>query len=401
MTTPNTTSTTSTAMVQLTHTITKSRLSSPPPMSRVTRTTAPVGMATPISQDLIWPGHTDIQGTSLFPQDDDPATVAAGGLDPEERWEIHHPYDIPAVRRPTMETPDNLRRLTECEALVESLQTMEYLTEFPTLEERQDYRRFPFRYGEPNYHLSRLKRPGDNGQRRREGEDRPPNGRLPPGRNNRRSGIGYRGFMSPMRRVADAAQRTPEAQYSEGTETQRRPQTMSDTQYINEDRDSTPRPTPPSEERTPTTREPYSNQWEDNSREPEIIVECVPLLNGGPPTSQNEPEAISRSVVVFTTAPITTTETTTIESASIPSTPQVHSTGIGERITTSRPICLPVEDPQIHCPVCHVVDCMIHNLRHRYCMNCGQRLLGPYACPNERECPEPLSTVHPISCNRL
>ena len=33
-----------------------------------------------------------------------------------------------------------LRRLAESEALVESLQTMEYLTEFPTLEERRDFR---------------------------------------------------------------------------------------------------------------------------------------------------------------------------------------------------------------------------------------------------------------------
>ena len=143
MTTPNTTIniprmdlTVSTSTVQLTHTITETRLSSPPTMSRVTRTTAPMGTATPVSQDLIWPGHPDTQGTSLFPQDDDPATVAAGGLDTEERWKIHHQYDIPGIRRPTMETPDNLRRLTECEALVESLQTMEYLTEFPTLEER-------------------------------------------------------------------------------------------------------------------------------------------------------------------------------------------------------------------------------------------------------------------------
>ena len=55
-------------------------------MSRVTRTTAAIGIATPISQDLIWPGHPDIQGTSLFPQDDDPATVAAGGLDLKERY---------------------------------------------------------------------------------------------------------------------------------------------------------------------------------------------------------------------------------------------------------------------------------------------------------------------------
>ena len=102
----------------------EARLLSPPPVFRITATTAPVGMAAPISQDLIWPGHPDIQGTSLFPQDDDPSTVAAGGLDPEERWKIHHPYDIPGARRPTMETPDNLQRLAECEALVESLQTM-------------------------------------------------------------------------------------------------------------------------------------------------------------------------------------------------------------------------------------------------------------------------------------
>ena len=66
----------STSTVQSTHTITETRLSSPPAMSRVTGTTAPIGMATPISQDLIWPGHPDIQGTSFFPQDD-PATVAA------------------------------------------------------------------------------------------------------------------------------------------------------------------------------------------------------------------------------------------------------------------------------------------------------------------------------------
>ena len=116
----------------------RTRPSSPPTVSRMMETTTPIGMATPIAQDLIWPGHPDIQGTSLFPRDDDPSTVAAGGLDPDERWKIHHPYDILGVRRPTMDTPDNLRRLAETEALVESLQTMEYLTEFPTLEERRD-----------------------------------------------------------------------------------------------------------------------------------------------------------------------------------------------------------------------------------------------------------------------
>ena len=118
----------------------RTRPTSPPPVPRETPTTTPIGMATPIAPDLIWPSHPDIQGTSLFPQDDDPSTVAAGGLDPKERWKIHHPYDIPGVRRPTMDTPDNLRRLAESEALVESLQTMEYLTEFPALEERRNFR---------------------------------------------------------------------------------------------------------------------------------------------------------------------------------------------------------------------------------------------------------------------
>ena len=118
----------------------RTRISSPPIVSRMTATTTPIGTATPIAQDLIWPGHPDIQETNLFPRVDDPSTVAAGGLDPKERWKIHHPYDIPRVRRPTMDTPDNLRRLAESEALVESLQTMECLTEFPTLEERRDFR---------------------------------------------------------------------------------------------------------------------------------------------------------------------------------------------------------------------------------------------------------------------
>ena len=153
-------------------------------------TTTPIGMATPIAQDLIWSGHPDIQGTSLFPQVDDLSTVAAGGLDPEERWKIHHPYDIPGVRRPTMDTPDNLRRLAESEALVESLQTMEYITEFPTLEERRDFRRFPPRYGDPHYYPSRLKKNGDGRPRRREGEERIPTVGSLPERETRRNGSG-------------------------------------------------------------------------------------------------------------------------------------------------------------------------------------------------------------------
>ena len=92
---------------------------------------------------------------------------------------------------------------------------------------------------------------------------------------------------------------------------------MIDTQNIDEDRDSTPRLTPQPEERMPTTRELYSNQWEDNNREPEIIMESVPLLNGGPPSSWNELETIPGNVAVSTPTLITTTGATKIESASI------------------------------------------------------------------------------------
>ena len=317
-------------------------------------------MATPISQDLIWPGHPDIQGTSLFPQDDDPSTVAAGGLDPEERWKIHHPYDIPGVRRPTMDTPSNLRRLAESEALMESLQTMEYLTKFPSLEERRDFRRFPPRYGDPHYHPSRLKRNGDNGPRKRESEERSPTDRPPPGRDNRRIGIEYGSFMSPMRRVAEAACRTPEAHYTDNVDISRESQEMIDTPHVDEERDSAPRHFFPTERNVPITNE----QWEVNNKEPEIIVEKIPLLNGVLPTSQGAIETIPENTVVTTTTPITTTRTMPIASVSTSSTPQVSSTGIEEGISNIGPICLPEEDPQIPCPVCDVIDCMIHNPRH-------------------------------------
>ena len=73
------------------------------------------------------------------PQEDDPMTQVAGGLNLDERWKVFHPYDIPGVRRSTMDTPENIRRMSESEALVESVQTMEYLNEFPPMGERRDF----------------------------------------------------------------------------------------------------------------------------------------------------------------------------------------------------------------------------------------------------------------------
>ena len=101
----------------------------------------------------------------------------------------------------------------------------------------------------------------------------------------RRTGIGHRGFMSPMRRVAEAAHRTPEAQYTDNMEVPRKSHEMIDTHHMDEERNSTLRQIFPTERNIPTTSGQHSNQWDDDNREPEVIVEHVALLNGGPSNS--------------------------------------------------------------------------------------------------------------------
>ena len=203
-----------------------------------------------------------------------------------------------------------------------------------------------------------------------------------------RIGVGCGGFMSPMRRVVEAARRTPEAHYTNNGDAPRESQEMTDARQVDGEGDSPLRQLSPIERNIPTTNE----QWEDN-REPEIIREQIPLLNGVLPTSRGELERTSETIGVTTMTPITTTRTIPMVSVSISSTPQVSSTGIEEGISTIGPICLPEEDPQIPCLVCGV-DCMIHNPRYRYCMNCGQRLLGPHTCLNELENLEPHVKQH-------
>ena len=67
-----------------------------------------------------------------------------------QEWRVLHPFDLPGVRFPTDTMPPNQRRLAENNALVELIQTTEYLDDVPTWGQ-QDYRLYPLQYGDPFY----------------------------------------------------------------------------------------------------------------------------------------------------------------------------------------------------------------------------------------------------------
>ena len=90
---------------------------------------------------------------------------------------------------------------------------MEYLTEFPTLEERRDFRRFPPRYGDPHYHPSRLKKHDDGRSRRRPGDERTSIFGSSSDREPRRNALGQGGFMSPMQQLAEAVRSSISTRY--------------------------------------------------------------------------------------------------------------------------------------------------------------------------------------------
>ena len=57
-------------------------------------------------------------------------------------WRVLHLFELPGVRFPTETMPPNQRRLAENDALVELIQTAEYLDDVPTWGQR-DYRFYP------------------------------------------------------------------------------------------------------------------------------------------------------------------------------------------------------------------------------------------------------------------
>ena len=79
-------------------------------------------------------------------------------------WRVLHLFDLPGVRFPTDTMPPNYRRLAENDALVELIQTTEYLDDVPTWGQR-DYRLYPPQYGDPFY---RGRGRGGRGERKRE-----------------------------------------------------------------------------------------------------------------------------------------------------------------------------------------------------------------------------------------
>ena len=81
-------------------------------------------------------------------------------------WRVLHPFDLPGVRFPTDTMPPNYRRLAENDALVEIIQTTEYLDDVPTWGQR-DYRLYPPQYGDPFYR-GRGRGRGRGGRGRRE-----------------------------------------------------------------------------------------------------------------------------------------------------------------------------------------------------------------------------------------
>ena len=111
--------------------------------------------------------------------------------------------------------------------------------------------------------------------------------------------------------------------------------------------------------------------------EPVIIPVSEPVLNGGPPMCNRTPTPIHMEIPGREREERISLSPRREDSLSTEN--QRTETIQDSREVTS---VLPSEDLHIPCPICEVIDCMIHNPHHRYCMDCGCRLLGPHICPN-------------------
>ena len=112
--------------------------------------------ATATCRPWMWVQHVS-EGWTNGPPPDGTGSAESGLSEPSlleegvpenlcHKWRVLHPFEIPEVRFPTDNTPPNQRRLTENDALVELIQTTEYLKDKPMWGQR-DYQFFPHRYG--------------------------------------------------------------------------------------------------------------------------------------------------------------------------------------------------------------------------------------------------------------
>ena len=117
------------------------------------------------------------------------------------------------------------------------------------------------------------------------------------------------------------------------------------------------------------------DDWE--IEEPVIIPVSEPVLNGGPPMHNRTPTSISMEPPGREREERISLSPRREDSLFTENQRTEIAQDAHEVISV-----LPSEDPHIPCYICEVIDCMIHNPHHRYCMDCGHRLLGPHICPN-------------------
>ena len=185
--------------------------------------------------------------------------------------------------------------------------------------------------------------------------------------------------------MAEAAQHVPEAVYSD-PETQNRSPPIITTIPEERQRDQSsisPQGEPQNVEggdslqQQPNTVFPTNIRDDWEIEEPVIIPVSGSVLNGGPPVCNETPTLIP-------TEPLGRERE---ERISLSPRREDSLSTENQRKETIQDSCevisvLPSEDPHIPSSVCEVIDCMIHNPHHRYCMDCGCRLLGPHICPN-------------------
>ena len=93
--------------------------------------------------DVTESGESDLHEPSLSVEEEVPENFG-------HKWRILHPFELPGVRFLTNTASPNQRRLAENDALVEFIQTTEYLKDVPMWGQR-DYQLYPSRYGDPFY----------------------------------------------------------------------------------------------------------------------------------------------------------------------------------------------------------------------------------------------------------